>query len=133
MACKMLFFDYKESDGLYFEKNEQLNFEIKFLKNSLNKKTVKDLSDDDLEQTSALSVYTPSLLSADVINEFPNLRIISTRSKEYKHIDLKTCLDRNIAVVNIDNLDKDTEFHILHASFRAINSVFCGCKENRIV
>lgn len=133
MVCKMLFFDYKESDGLFFEKYEQSNFEIKFFKNSLNRKTVKDLSDDNLEQTLALSVYTPSLLSADVINKFPNLRIISTRSKDYKHIDLKTCLDRNIAVVNIDAFDKENEFHILQASFKAINSVFCGCKENRVV
>ena len=133
MACKMLFFDYKESDGLYFEKNEQLNFEIKFLKNSLNKKTVKDLSDDDLEQTSALSVYTPSLLSADVINEFPNLRIISTRSKEYKHIDLKSCLERNIAVLNVETVDKSNEFHVLQSSIKAITGVLCGCKENRIV
>ena len=133
MVCRMLFFDCSENDRLFFKKNDFPNYEIKFFKNSLNKKTVKDLSENDLEHTSALSICTPSLLSADVINCFPNLRIISTRSKEYKHIDIKTCLDRNIAVVNIDNLKNDSEFHILQATFKAINSVFCGCKENRVI
>lgn len=133
MVCKMLFFDYKESDRLFFEKSDLSLFDIKFFKNSLNKKTIKDLSPEDIEQTTALSVFTPSLLSEQIINEFPNLRVISTRSKEYKHIDLKSCLERNIAVLNVETVDKTNEFHVLQSSIKAITGVLCGCKENRIV
>lgn len=133
MVCKMLFFDCKKDDKLFFEKNDYSNYEIKFFSNSLNKKTIKDLSSDDLEQTSALSIFTPSLLSAEIINKFPNLRVISTRSKTYGHIDLKSCLERNIAVVNVETADKSYENHVLHASIKAVTGVLCGCKENRIV
>ena len=133
MVCKMLFFDYKDSDKLFFEKHNLSNYDIKFFKNSLNKKTIKNLLSDDLMQTVSLSVFTPSLLSADIINEFPNLRVISTRSKDYRHIDLKACLERNIAVVNVETADKNNEFHILQSTFRATTNVLCGCKEDRVV
>lgn len=133
MVCRMLFFDCSEDDRLFFEKNDFPNYEIKFFKNSLNKKTIKDLSSDDLEQTSALNIFTPSQLSAEIINQFPNLRVISTRSKAYSHIDLKSCLERNIAVVNVKDTDKLYENYVLHTSIKAVTDVLCGCKENRIV
>ena len=131
MVCKMLFFDFRDNDKLFFEKNNLPNYDIKFFKHSLNKKTVKDLSPEELELTASLSVFTPSLLSADVINEFPNLRVISTRSKDCHHIDLKACLERNIAVVNVDLTDRNNE--VLHSTFKAVTGVLCGCKENRVV
>ena len=87
MVCKMLFFDCNDKEKLFFDKNDIKIFEVKTFKTSLNKKTVKDLSPDDIEQAAALSVFTPSLLSEQIINKFPNLRVISTRSKEYKHIE----------------------------------------------
>lgn len=133
MVCRMLFYDFKDNDKLFFEKNDLSNYDIKFFKNSLNKKTVKDLSPEELELTATLSVFTPSLLSADVINEFPNLRVISTRSKDCRHIDIKACLERNIAVVNVETTDKNNEFHVLHTTFKAVTGVLCGCKEDRVV
>lgn len=133
MVCKMLFFDYKDSDKLFFEKTPPNNFDIKFFQKSLNKKTVKELTNEDFEQTSALCIFTPSLLSADVINKFKNLRVIATRSKDYKHIDLKACLNRNIAVVNVETTDKNNEYHILQTTFNSVTGVLCGCKEHRIV
>ena len=133
MVCKMLFFDFRNSDKLFFEKSKLDNFEIKFFNNSLNRKTVKDLSSEELEQTVALSVFTPSLLSADVINQFKNLRVISIRAKDYKHVDLKTCIDRNIAVVNVDLVDPDNDYMVLHSSFKSVTSVMCGNKDCRIV
>jgi len=133
MVCRILFFDCSENDKLFFEKNNFPNYEIITFKNSLNKKYVKELSPDDLEQTVALSVFTPSLLSAGVINEFKNLRVISTRSKSFKHIDVPSCVERNIAVVNIDFADKLKDHYLLQASIKAITGVFCGEKENRVV
>ena len=133
MVCRILFFDCSENDKLFFKKNNFPNYEIITFKNSLNRKYVKSLSPDDLEQTVALSVFTPSLLSAEVINEFPNLRVISTRSKSFKHIDVPSCVERNIAVVNIDFADKLKDHHLLQASIKAITGVFCGEKENRVV
>ena len=133
MVCRMLFFDCNENDKSFLEKNNFPNYEIKFFKNSLNKKYVKALSPEDLEQTVALSIFTPSLLSAEVINEFPNLRVISTRSKSFNHIDFNTCIERNIAVVNLETIDSVHENYLLNASIKAVIGVLCGSKENRII
>ncbi len=133
MVCKTLFFDYKDSDKLFFEKTPPQNFQINFFSKSLNRKTIQEISEEDLNQTAAISVSTASIVSADVINQFKNLRVISVRSKDYKNIDLKTCLNRNIAVVTVQTTDKNNEYHTLQTSFNSITGVLCGCKENRIV
>ena len=133
MTYKMLFFDYRESEKPFFDKNKTENFEIKFFNISLNRKTVKELENNDLEHTNVLNVYTPSIISADVISMFPNLRVIASRSNEIKHIDLNACLERNIAVVNVESLPHENDCKIVQKSLTAITSVLCGCKENRIV
>ena len=133
MTCTMLFFDYRESEKPFFDKNPAHNFEIKLFSNSLNRKTVRELDKEDLEQTSVLNVYTPSIISADVINMFPNLRVIASRSKEIKNIDLPTCLERNIAVVNVEILPHENDCKTVQKSIIAITSVFCGCKDYRIL
>lgn len=131
MVCKMLFFDYRESEKPFFEINKTDHFDIKFFTNALNRKTVKEIDYRDLEQTTVLNIYTPSIISADIINLFPNLRVISVRSPETKNIDLKKCFERNIAVVNINTPSND--YKNVQTSFNMITSVFCGCKENRVV
>lgn len=133
MTCKMLFFDYRESEKPFFDKNPTHNFDIKFFSSSLNRKTVRDIENEDLEHTNVLNIYTPSIISADIINQFPNLRVIASRSAEIKNIDLETCLERNIAVVNVEVLPHESDYKIVQKSIMAITSVFCGCKENRIV
>lgn len=131
MVCKMLFFDCSDKEKLFFDKNDIKIFEMKIFKTSLNKKTVKDLSPEDIEQAAALSIFTPSQLSEEVINTFPNLRVIALRSKDYKHINLKSCLDRNIAVVSVKI--ENNEFQTLQTLFKSVTDALCGCKENRIV
>ena len=133
MTCKMLFFDCRESEKPFFDKNETKNFDIKLFTHSLNRKTVRKIDKEDLEQTNVLNVYTPSIISADVVNMFPNLRVIASRSASVKNIDLPTCLERNIAVVNVEILPHESDCKIVQKSINAITSVFCGCKENRIV
>ena len=133
MTCKMLFFDYRESEKPFFDKNRTDNFEIKFFTSALNRKTVREIENDDLEQTNVLNIYTPSIISDDVISMFPNLRVIASRSNEIKHIDLNACLKRNIAVVNVDILPNEGDCKTVQKSLSAVTSVLCGCKENRIV
>lgn len=133
MTCKMLFFDYRESEKPFFDKKPTHNFEIKLFSKSLNRKTIREIDKEDLEHTSVLNVYTPSIISADIINMFPNLRVIASRSYETKNIDLKTCLERNIAVVNVEILPHENDCKIVYKSINAITSVFCGCKDYRIV
>ena len=133
MTCKMLFFDYRESEKPFFDKNQTHNFEIKLFSKSLNRKTVREIDKNDLEKTSILNIYTPSIISADIVNMFPNLRVIASRSSEVKNIDLEACLERNVAVVNVEILPGDNDSKIVYKSINAVTSVFCGCKDYRIV
>ena len=133
MVCKMLFYDLKDSEEQYFEKNKSDNFDIKFFSKSLNRKTVREIESQDLEQTTALNIYTHSIISDDVLKTFKNLRVVVTRSQDIKHIDVKACLERNIAVVNVDAAKYVNDAKIVQMSLNNATSVLCGSKENRIV
>ena len=102
MACKMLFFDYRDSEKQFFENHKCDSFDLKFFNHPLNEETVKSLTDDDLEQTMIISVFTTSRVTAKVLEKFKNLRIISTRSTGVNHIDAKPCIYKNIALINVE-------------------------------
>lgn len=103
MVAKMLFFDYRESERAFFEKNKFDNFDIKFFEESLNEDSIKKLSQEDLESTMIISVFITSNICKEVIDKFKNLRIISTRSTGYDHIESSYCIDKNIALINVES------------------------------
>ena len=103
MACKMLFFDYRESEADFFKKHDFSNYDIKFFSESLNEETFNNLSDDDIENTMIISVFISSIIDENIISRFKNLRVISTRSTGYDHIDLTSCVNKNIALINVDS------------------------------
>lgn len=103
MAIKMLVFDFRETEARFFEENELENFRFKFYEESLNAETVKKIPEEIRNNTTVISVFVNSQVDAEVINEFKNLRIISTRSTGFDHICKKTAMDKNIAVINVQN------------------------------
>ena len=102
MACKMLIFDLRETEKNYFNQNNFENFEIKFFQKSLNEETVKKIPKEDLENALIISVFTTSEITEKVIENFKNLRIVSTRSTGCEHIDFKPCINKNIAIINVE-------------------------------
>lgn len=101
---KMLIFDFRESERDFFAQNELLDFDITFFKEPLNEKT--ELSEELLNETVVISVFTTSEITEKVLEKFKNLRIISTRSTAYSHIDINYCIKYNIAVVNVEEYGK---------------------------
>lgn len=55
-----------------------------------------------------LSVFIYSLLSADVLSHFQNLKFITTRSTGYDHINLSECARRGITVCNVPTYGENT-------------------------
>lgn len=96
---KMLMFDFRESEKEYFEKNDLKDFDITFIKSPLNEKS--ELTPEQLEETTVISVFTTSNLTEDVLKRFKNLRMVATRSTAFSHIDLNYCTNHNIAVSNV--------------------------------
>lgn len=103
MAIKMLVFDFRETEKKFFEQNNFENFDIKFFDFSLNEETLKLVSEEDKEQAAIISIFVNSYLSKEVIDAFKNLRMIAARSTGYDHINKRACVQRNIAVLNVQN------------------------------
>jgi D-lactate dehydrogenase len=72
------------------------------------KGTTKDnaaLRDPDV---SALSIFVNSPVRADVLDRFPNVKFIATRSTGYDHIDLAEVARRGIVVSNVPTYGEHT-------------------------
>ena len=102
MTVNMLIFDYRESEKEFFSTHDLEHFNITFYRESLNDETVKNLSIDKLDNTTVISVFVNSNVSANVISKFKNLRVITTRSTAYDHISTTAANARNIAVINVE-------------------------------
>lgn len=102
---KMMMFDFRESEKEFFENNELVDFDITFINEPLNETT--ELNEEELKETSIISVFRSSNLTRNVLDKFHNLRMIATRSYGYGHIDLDYCIEHNIAVLNIEQYGEE--------------------------
>ncbi len=55
-----------------------------------------------------LSVFIYSRVTGAVLEQFKNLKLITTRSTGYDHIDLEACAKKNIAVCNVPTYGENT-------------------------
>jgi len=99
----MLVYDFRPAEEDFFKNANLENFEIKFFKESLTPETVKNLTEEEKDSVSVISVFIDSVVDEEVITQFKNLRIISTRSTGTDHICTKTCGSKNITLVNVVN------------------------------
>jgi D-lactate dehydrogenase len=61
-----------------------------------------------LQDVEVLSVFIYSKVNAHVLESLPKLRLITTRSTGYDHIDINTCHVRGIKVSNVPNYGENT-------------------------
>ena len=102
---KLLFFDLRESEKKFFENNNYCDLDITFKEEPLTERT--KLTKDEYSQTCILCVYRSSILTANVLKKFKNLRIIATRSHGFTHIDLNYCIKNRINVLNIEQYGEE--------------------------
>ncbi len=100
----IMFFDYRESEKEYFENHPNDDFNIKFIEEPLNEDT--EISDYDSKETCVISVFMTSKITSRVLDKFRNLRVITTRSTGYDHINIDECAKRNIRVLNVEHYGK---------------------------
>ncbi|HHX64044.1 MAG TPA: hydroxyacid dehydrogenase [Chloroflexi bacterium] len=99
------------------------DYDVQFLKSAVTPANAAHYADADV-----ISTFIYSDLSADVLEQLPNVKLIATRSTGYDHIDLATCEERGIIVCNVprygDNTVAEHVFGLLLAiSHRLIESV----------
>ena len=80
------------------------DFDLKLVREPLNEST--EVGEYDSEETTVISVFTTSRVSEAVLDKFKNLRLITTRSTGFDHIDIEECAKRNIRVVNVEQYGK---------------------------
>ncbi|MBN3040199.1 MAG: hydroxyacid dehydrogenase [Candidatus Omnitrophica bacterium] len=95
--------------------NIEDSWEIEYLKNRLNGhhyiKHFKEPAEHVIEQikeTEILSIFVNSNVNKKVIDSLPNLKLITTRSTGFDHIDLDAARQRNISVSNVPTYGENT-------------------------
>lgn len=108
MAIKMLVFDVRDYERAFFEGEEFENFDLTLYDYCLNEESIKNISQEDLDNTRVISVFLDSEITENVINSFKNLRIISTRTSSIEHICKKAAEMKNIDIVNVNGYSYKT-------------------------
>lgn len=101
MAINILVFETKQAEKEYFDNNNFEDCDITCFEECLNEEFTETLSDEILDNTNAISIFNNSSITGEVLNKFKNLRAISIRSSYFDHICINSCVEKNIAVVNI--------------------------------
>ncbi len=102
---QMLMFDFRDSEKEFFNANKLNDFDITFFEGPLNENT--KLSEEQFNDTVVISVFTTSNITQDVLKKFKNLRVLATRSSAIDHIDIDYCTQFKIAVLNIEQYEKN--------------------------
>lgn len=93
----VIFYDTKNYEREYYEKELYENFEIVFRENSLNLSNKLTYREENAE---IISVFTGSVLDGTILKKFKNLKLLLTRSVGFSHIDIEYCDKRGIIVAN---------------------------------
>lgn len=92
---KVLYFSAEDREHAYMQ-DALPDMEFEFFSGTLDDNP--DLKDDSAE---VISVFTRSQVSKDVMDRFPKLKLIATRTTGFDHIDLEEAKRRGIKVANV--------------------------------
>lgn len=94
---KAIFFDVRNEETEILTNFCQGKYDFKLIPEPLDGKTQLT---DEMKQADVISCFTFSRVSADILKQFPNLKLIALRCVGFDHIDIAYCKEHNIQVVN---------------------------------
>ena len=97
------FFEITVKEKTYLKKKFNGNFEIKFFTEELDENNAELISNADI-----ISPFIYSNINSKVINKSKKLRLISTRSTGFNHIDIKAAKNKGISVANVPYYGENT-------------------------
>lgn len=109
---KIVFFDTDNFDKKFLNAAFDGKFDIEYVENSLNDMT--ELTDKQ-KQAQIISCFTTSRVSKEVLEKFPNLKLIALRSVGFNHIDTDYCKEHGIAVETTPNYGNMTVAEFAYA------------------
>jgi D-lactate dehydrogenase len=93
---------------------------VKFSKEKLDLESAKQIKDSE-----AVSVFIYSKVDDRLIQEMPNLKLITTRSTGFDHIDLEACKKQGITVCNVPSYGENTVAEHTFALILSISRRMC--------
>jgi D-lactate dehydrogenase len=102
-SCKIFFFETEDWEKDYVLKSPLNRFAPKFFVEELSEANVSSAQEAEI-----ISVFIYSKIDEKIINSLPNLKLISTRSTGFDHIDIKTCQKKGITVSNVPFYGENT-------------------------
>ncbi len=97
---KIIFFDAADYEIDYLKNACEGHFDYEFVSDTLNDLFSPSESE---KQAEIISCFTTSRISRELIEKFPNLKLIALRSVGFNHIDIEYCKERGIYVENTPN------------------------------
>jgi D-lactate dehydrogenase len=99
---KIAFFEVQDWEEEYLKKKLGGHI-LKFSNGKLSLETAQQIKDSD-----AISVFIYSKIDEQTIREIPNLKLITTRSTGFDHINLEVCKKQGITVCNVPSYGENT-------------------------
>lgn len=94
-----------------------------FVDEDLSMENLAEVKDADI-----LAIFVYSRITREIISALPNLKLVTTMSTGYDHIDLEACKERNIVVCNVplyaENVVAEHTFALLLAISRRLEESF---------
>lgn len=124
---KITFFEVGNDEKARF-KEEFENEEVKFFKESIQDVDISEYKDSDV-----ISTFIYSKVFEEILEQLPNIKLITTRSTGMDHINVEYCKSRNIAVKNVplygENTVAEHTFALLLAISRRIRMSHARVKD----
>jgi len=99
---KIAFFEIQGWEKRFLKK-ELKDHKIEFIKENLSEENVSKFKDFD-----AISVFIYSNITKKLLKKLPKLKLITTRSTGFDHIDTTTCKKKKITVCNVPFYGENT-------------------------
>ena len=112
---KIVIFEIEPWERQAFEVLEGV-YELAFESGRLSQTNAEHFSDADI-----VSTFIHSRLTQDVLNSFPRLKLVATRSTGFDHIDLDACRQMGITVANVPTYGDNTVAEHVFALLLAIS------------
>lgn len=100
---KIAFFEIEDWEGEYIKERLATGSEISFFAGKLKLENATEAKDADV-----VSIFTGSKISAELLGNLPNLKLIATRTTGFDHIDLEAARARNIMVCSVPSYGENT-------------------------
>ena len=116
---RISFFEVEDWEEEYLKKRLNGQF-VKFSKEKLNLKNALRVKDSEV-----VSIFIYSKINDQVIREMPNLKLITTRSTGFDHINIEACKKQGITVCNVPSYGENTVAEHTFALILSISRRMC--------